>query len=174
MRTFWEVVQWAFAASGVGGIAFAACLNGRLNKQKLKLDKLKTKFDYLLIERNKALMALNTRVSDIEMWMRKTSKIEYDQHINIHEFIDLLSKLEVTLIHSRVILPSEPYFALNELLESLTGVLDIYNDECEKLGQEPMDRHPLETFAIKLHEPRVREMINTVKIRIGEELSEDD
>ena len=70
MTIFWEVIQWIFSALGVGGIAFAAYLNGRLNKQRLKLDKLKTKFDYIFIERNKVLMALNTRVSNIEMWMR--------------------------------------------------------------------------------------------------------
>jgi len=92
-NTFWESLQWVLST----GCAIAALLlNRNLNQQKHKLDKLKTKFDNLILKRNKVIAYINMRVSDIEVWMNRTKKLESAQDIDIHEFRDLVSKFEVT------------------------------------------------------------------------------
>lgn len=170
-NTFWESLQWVLST----GCAIAALLlNRNLNQQKHKLDKLKTKFDNLILKRNKVIAYINMRVSDIEVWMNRTKKLESAQDIDIHEFRDLVSKFEVTLIHGYYLLSAELRLPIDNLFDVLNSCLEVYDEECEKIGNEPISCPPEDTFANKLYSNEIRELIKTVKWHLGKEISDSE
>lgn len=75
-NTFWESLQWILSAGGTIGAIATFFLSKNINQQKHRLDKLKTKFDNLVIKRDKVISYINMRVSDIEVWMIRTKKLE--------------------------------------------------------------------------------------------------
>ena len=114
-NTFWESLQWILSAGGAIGAIVTFFLNKNINQQKHRLDKLKTKFDNLVIKRDKVISYINMRVSDIEVWMNRTKKLESAQDIDIYKFRDLVSKFEVTLIRGQYLLPDELCLLIDKL-----------------------------------------------------------
>ena len=49
-NTFWESLQWILSAGGTIGAIATFFLSKNINQQKHRLDKLKTKFDNLVIK----------------------------------------------------------------------------------------------------------------------------
>lgn len=173
-NTFWECLQWFLSAGGAIGAIATFCLNKNLNQQKHKLDKLKTKFDNLILKRNKVIAYINMRVSDIEVWMNRTKRLESAQDINVDKFRDLVSKFEVTLIHGHYLLSAELRLPIDNLFDALNNCLKVYDEECEKIGNEPISCPPEDTFANKLYSDDIRKLINTVKECLGKEIGDSE
>ena len=174
MNTFWEGVQWILSAGGAIGAVSTFFLHTKLNKQKYKLDKLKTQFDYLVIERNKITSALNTRISDIEVWITETKRLDDSDFIDVYRFRKLVRQYEKTLIHGRYLLSTALYEVTNQLLDVFNHSITIYEDEQEKLGYEPLSIPPEITFVNELFKPEVEELIKTAKWRLGNEIINED
>jgi len=170
-NTFWESLQWVLST---GCVIATLLLNRNLNQQKHKLDKLKTKFDNLILKRNKVIAYINMRVSDIEVWMNRTKRLESAQDININKFRDLVSKLEVTLIHGHYLLSAELRSPIDNLFDALNSCLKVYDEECEKIEYESIPCPPEDTFTNKLYSDEIRELIKTVKWHLGKEISDSE
>lgn len=173
-NTFWESLQWFLSAGGAIGAVATYFLSKNINQQKHRLDKLKTKFDNLIIKRNKVISYINMRVSDIEVWMNRTKKLESAQDIDIHKFRDLVSKFEVTLIHGHYLLPDELCLPIHNLFDALNNCLEVYDEECEKIGHEPIPCPPEDTFANKLYSREIQELFKTVKWRLRKEARDSE
>lgn len=141
-NTFWESLQWILSAGGTIGAIATFFLSKNINQQKHRLDKLKTKFDNLVIKRDKVISYINMRVSDIEVWMIRTKKLESAQDIDIHKFRDLVSKFEVTFIHGQYLLSDELSQPIDNLFDALNKCLEVYDEECEKSGMSIFHVHP--------------------------------
>lgn len=86
MDKFWDILQWVLASGGGLAALFSFFLNKKINKQQHRLNKLKAKFDYLIIERNKVIAELNRCIADIELWMKQTSQCDDANQIKIAGF----------------------------------------------------------------------------------------
>lgn len=82
------------------------------------------------------------RVSDIEVWMNRTKKLESAQDIDIYKFRDLVSKFEVTLIRGQYLLPDELCLLIDKLFHALNNCLEVYDEECEKKSTSLFHVHP--------------------------------
>lgn len=173
-NTFWESLQWFLSAGGAIGAIATFFLNKNINQQKHRLDKLKTKFDNLIIKRNKVISYVNMRISDIEVWMNRTKRLESAQDIDINEFRNLVSKFEVTLIHGHYLLSDELCVPIDNLLDALNNCLKVYDEECEKLGYEPISYPPEDTFANKLYSNETQELFKTVRCRLRKETHDSE
>ena len=149
---FWDVLQWILSTSGIVGVIFTFILHFKLEEQKHNLDKLKSKFEQLLLKRTEIVIAINTCVSDIEVWMRQAQRLESAQDIDINAFRRLVLRYESTLIHGGYILSSELLKATNELCNSFIRCIEIYDEECEKIEFEPIPCSPEDAFANKLYQ----------------------
>lgn len=170
MNQFWEGLQWVVSAGGAVGAIWSSII---INNQKHKLNKLKTKFDYLIIKRNEVIVQLNARISDIEVWMKQTSKLEDSDFINIRRFKELVDKFEITLIHGRYLLPIRLKDSVDALLAALCGCIETYDDELEKIGFESVSQPPEIAFANELYKPQIPEAIKSAKWFLGQELADE-
>lgn len=173
MNQFWEGLQWVFSAGGAIGAVATYFLYIKIEKQKHNLDKLKTKFNYLILKRNEVIAQLNGRISDIEIWMKQTSKLEDSDFIHIRRFKELVDKFEVTLIHGRYLLPARLKNSVDALLALLCRCIETYEDELEKIGFESVPQPPEIAFANELYKPEIEESIKSAKWFLGQELAEE-
>ena len=173
-NTFWKSLQWVLSAGGTIGAIATYFLRKNINQQKHRLDKLKTKFDNLVIKRDKVISYINMRVSDIEVWMIRTKKLESAQDIDIHKFRDLVSKFEVTFIHGQYLLSDELSQPIDNLFDALNKCLEVYDEECEKIGHEYISCPPEETFAEKLYSREIQELFKTVKWQLKKETRDSE
>jgi len=60
------------------------------------------------------------------------------------------------------------------LFDALNSCLEVYDEECEKIGNEPISCPPEDTFANKLYSNEIRELIKTVKWHLGKEISDSE
>lgn len=174
MSTFWEGVQWILSAGGAIGAVSTYFLHTRFNQQKHKLDKLKTRFDYLIGTRNKIITDLNTRISDIEVWMIDTTRLDDADFIDVSRFQKLVRRYETTLIHGQYLLSSALHEVTNQLLNVFNNSITTYEDEHERAEYEPIAIQPEIRLVDALFNPKVKELIKTVKWRLGNEISNED
>ncbi len=173
-NTFWESLQWILSAGGAIGAIVTFFLNKNINQQKHRLDKLKTKFDNLVIKRDKVISYINMRVSDIEVWMNRTKKLESAQDIDIYKFRDLVSKFEVTLIRGQYLLPDGLCLLIDKLFHALNNCLEVYDEECEKKEYESIPCPPEDTFANKLYSREIQELFKAVKWQLRKETRDSE
>ena len=174
MSTFWEGVQLILSAGGAIGAVSTYFLHTKLDQQKHKLDKLKTQFDHLIGTRNKIISALNARISDIEVWMTETQRLDDADFIDVYRFRTLVHRYEITLIHGRYLLPSTLCEVTNRLLNVFNHSIATYEDERERAEYEPIAIQPEIRLVEALFNPKVIELIKTVKWRLGNEISNED
>lgn len=174
MSTFWEGVQLILSAGGAIGAVSTYFLHTKLDQQRHKLDKLKTQFDHLIGTRNKIISALNARISDIEVWMTETKRLDDADFIDVFRFRTLVHRYEITLIHGRYLLSSTLREVTNQMLNVFNNSITTYENERERAEYEPIAMPPEITFVNELFTPKVEELIRTVKWRLANEISNED
>lgn len=172
MSTFWEILK-ILASGGIFSAIIYFVLNNKIKKQDLKFDKMKSKFNVLLDKRSKVISALNYRVSNIEVLLRDTARLEDWEWINTKKFKQLVSEFEITLIHARFLLSSATNSSLQALLDELRNCIDLYNEECEKIGLMPVSEPPKITFAERLFKGKTTELMKTAVWRLSKDISDE-
>ena len=173
MDKFWDILQWVLASGGGLAALFSFFLNKKINKQQHRLNKLKAKFDYLIIERNKVIAELNRCIADIELWMKQTSQCEDANQIKIAGFRKSVSQLEIHLTHGRYLLSSKVYDATNDLLAECIKCLRLYNQQMEEIGYDPDSASPNAVFAEAFFKPEIKQMIMNVYKCFSEEVTDE-
>lgn len=173
MSTFLEILKILAAGGFFSAIVYLA-LNQKIKNQDLKFDKMKSKFNVLLDKRSKVISALNCRVSNIEVWIVDTARLEDWEYINPKKFKQLVSEFEITLIHARYLLSSATNSSLQALLDEFRNCIDLYNEECEKLGYESVPVPPKITFTNRLFDGKTTELMRTAHWRLSCDISDEN
>lgn len=172
MSTFLEILK-ILATGGIFSASVYFVLNKKIKQQDLKFDQMKSKFNVLLDKRSKVISALNYRVSNIEVWLRDTARLEDWEGINPEKFQQLVSEFEITLIHARFLLSSVTSSSLQDLLDELRICIDLYYEESEKLGYTSVSNSPEITFTNRLFDGKIRELMKTAVWRLSNEISNE-
>lgn len=173
MSTFLLEILKILVTSGILSVVVYYLLNKKIKKQDLKFDKMKSKFNVLLDKRSKVISALNYRVSNIEVWLRNTKRLEDYECINPEKFKQLVSEFEITFIHARFLLSSATSSSLQALLDELRNCIDLYNEEYEKLGFMSVANPPEITFTNKLFKGKTTELMKTAVWRLSKDISDE-
>ncbi|BFK46706.1 hypothetical protein [Alistipes sp. i18-0019-D1] len=174
MSDFLEGVQWILSAGGAIGAVSTYFLHTKVDRQKHKLDKLKTKFDYMVNKRNEVIVRLNSRIADIKIWMIDTQNLDDADFIDMQQFRELVRQFEVTLIHGQYLLSSPLRDSVTTLLDAFNKCIRIFNEEEEKLAYGPVAAPPKDTFAMELFKSNIQELLQTVTWRLGKEIAGDE
>lgn len=173
MEKFLNILQWMLATGGGFAALFAFFLNKKINQQQHRLNKLKTKFDYLIIERNKVIEELNSHIANIQLWMDRTSsQCDDADQIKIDGFRKSVSELEIRLVHGRYLLSSPVYAATNDLLTECKRCIDLYDQQVDAISSDINAISPNQVFATAFFTPETRQIIERVFDCYSEEIAD--
>lgn len=159
-----DTIQWIL--SSVGGLSafFSWRISKNLNQQKHDLDKLKTKFDYILKKKNDVISELNKRISDIELWRSRLLGLDGADDIDIPRFHQLLHNYEDAYAYGRYLLSPELCGCLEDLFAILNRCYEIWqNEECPYIKPE-------DAFADAIFASSITDKINGAKWRLKQEI----
>ncbi|WP_462354131.1 hypothetical protein [Alistipes timonensis] len=174
MEDLKDILQWALATSGGLAALFSFFLKTKINKQQYQLNKLKTKFDYLVIERNKVIEGLNSCIADIQLWMDHTrSQCDDADQIKIDGFRKSVLQLEIQLTHGRYLLSSQVYAATHDLLAECIRCIDLYNQQVDVISSDLNAKSPNQVFSEAFFKPETRQMITDVFECFSKEIADE-
>lgn len=174
MEDLKDILQWALATSGGLAALFSFFLKTKINKQQYQLNKLKAKFDYLVIERNKVIEGLNSCIADIHLWMNHTcSQCDDADQIKIDGFRKSVLQLEIQLTHGRYLLSSQVYATTHDLLAECIRCIDLYNQQVDVISSDLNAKSPNQVFSEAFFKPETRQMITDVFECFSKEIADE-
>lgn len=174
MSEFLNILQWVLATCGGLATLFTFLLNKKINEQQHRLNKLKTKFDYLIIERNKVIEGLNSCIADIQLWMDHTrSQCDDADQIKIDGFRKSVLQLEIQLTHGRYLLSSQVYTTTHDLLAECIRCIDLYNQQVDVISSDLNAKSPNQVFSEAFFKPEIRQMITDVFECFSKEIADE-